>query len=161
MKEVVSRKKSTQIEIKLLKHLRKMSQSGLIWGGKKKKKKPHLSLQEGRWFYVLQKPFFSLRRVRHFVSEGAGEGSQDSITERPSQAQQQALFPPPQSDTCWGGRAAEIRSCFAEDWLRDILWAAPRARASSGPRAPAQHTNWHNWGRKEGGCIAWHSGGLT
>ena len=37
MKEVVSRKKSTQIEIKLLKHLRKMSQSGLIRGGKKKK----------------------------------------------------------------------------------------------------------------------------
>lgn len=37
-----------------------------------------------------------------------------------SQAQQQALSPPPQSDTCWRSHAAEIRSRFAEDWLGAI-----------------------------------------
>lgn len=82
MKEVVIIKKSIQTEIKILKPLRKMSQSGLIWGGKKKKS--HLSLQEGRWFYVLQKPFFSLRSIRHFISEGAHEGSRVSATDWPS-----------------------------------------------------------------------------
>lgn len=81
MKEVVIIKKSIQTEIKILKHLRKMSQSGLIWGGGKKS---HLSLQEGRWFYVLQKPFFSLRSIRHFISEGAHEGSQVCTTDWPS-----------------------------------------------------------------------------
>lgn len=141
MKEVVIIKKSIQTDIKLLKHLRKMSQSGLIWGQKKTKKKSHLSLQEGRWFYVLQRPFFSLRSIRHFISEGLmralgspPQTGRHTLSSKPSP-------PPPQSDTCWGSHAVKIRWCFAEDWLRAISWATPGNWISSGLQAPVQHTN--------------------